>query len=163
LELSNAGAGKTIKIRGHMKIKRKLFFAVIIMILLSTTALAIPVANHKSEIPHVITNVKAPLADFYIIPSPITPPTINFIDQRTRSSSFFIIPSSTTPPTINFIDQSTGSPTSWSWDFGDESTSTAQNPIHTYCIARKYTVTLRVKNAVGSNTVTKILGFSVKQ
>ena len=122
-----------------MKIKRKLFFAVIIMILLSTTALAIPVANHKSEIPHVITNIKAPVADFYIILSPIT------------------------PPTINFIDQSTGSPTSGSWDFGDESTSTAQNPIHTYCIARKYTVTLRVKNAVGSNTVTKILGFSVKQ
>jgi len=38
-----------------------------------------------------------------------------------------------------------------SLDFGPES-----------CRAKKYTVTLKVKNAVGSNTVTKIIGFSVK-
>jgi PKD repeat protein len=145
-----------------MDTKRKLFFAVISMILLSATALAVPVANHKSEIPHVVTNIKTPKAAFFIIPSSTTPLTIKFIDQSTRSPTFFMIPSSTTPLTINFIDQSTGSPTSWSWNFGDTSTSTAQNPIHTYCTARKYNVTLKVKNAVGSNTVTKILGFSVK-
>src|SRR5664280_1774955 len=121
-----------------MDTKRKLFFAVISMILLSATALAVPVADHKSEIPHVVTNIKTP------------------------NAAFFIIPSSTTPLTINFIDQSTGSPTSWAWNFGEKSTSTAQNPIHTYCRAKKYTVKLKVKNAVGSNTVTKIIGFSVK-
>lgn len=113
-----------------MKIKQKLFFAVISMILLSATALGVPADN---------TNTK------------------NII-----VADYFVIPSSTTQLTINFIDQSTGSPTSWSWNFGDKSTSTAQNPVHTYCVAGKYTVTLDVKNAAGSNKVTKILGFSVK-
>ena len=145
-----------------MDTKRKLFFAVISMILLSATALAVPVTYHKSEIPHVVTNIKTLEAAFFIIPSSTTPLTIKFIDQSTKSPTFFMIPSSTTPLTINFIDQSTGSPTSWAWNFGDKSNSTAQHPIHTYRIPEKYTVILKVKNTVGSNTVTKLIGFSVK-
>ena len=34
--------------------------------------------------------------------------------------------------TVQFTDTSTGGPTSWSWDFGDGTTSTAQNPSHPY-------------------------------
>ena len=61
-----------------MDTKRKLFFAVISMILLSATALAVPVADHKSKIPHVVTNIKTPEAAFFIIPSSTTPLTIKF-------------------------------------------------------------------------------------
>src|SRR5665647_2683859 len=75
-----------------MDTKRKLFFAVISMILLSATALAVPVADHKSEIPHVVTNIKTPEAAFFIIPSSTTPLTIKFIDQSTGSPTFFMIP-----------------------------------------------------------------------
>ena len=35
-----------------------------------------------------------------------------------------------------------------------KATSTEQNPVHKYTIAGKYTVSLTVKNAAGSNTKT---------
>jgi len=60
-----------------------------------------------------------------------------------------------TPLKVAFTDTSTGSPTSWKWDFGDGSKSYLQNPIHKYSKAGIYTVNLTVKNAKGSNTVTK--------
>jgi len=59
------------------------------------------------------------------------------------------------PLAVSFTDASTGSPTSWSWDFGDSTTSTAQNPSHTYNGAGNYTVTLTATNASGSDGETK--------
>ncbi|WP_292391353.1 PKD domain-containing protein [Methanosarcina sp. UBA5] len=59
-----------------------------------------------------------------------------------------------------FTDRSTGSPTSWKWSFGDGTYSTAKNPVHTYTKADEYTVSLTVKNAAESSTVTKS-GFIV--
>ncbi len=59
------------------------------------------------------------------------------------------------PLTVNFTDQSTGSPTSWSWTFGDGGTSTAQNPSHTYNSVGTYTVTLTATNSAGSDGETK--------
>lgn len=37
----------------------------------------------------------------------------------------------------------------WNWNFGDKTSSTAQNPTHTYKVAGDYTVTLRVTNKNG--------------
>jgi len=72
------------------------------------------------------------------------------------TASFDATPTSgTSPLNVAFTDTSTGSPTSWSWDFGDGATSTAQNPSHTYTAPGTYTVSLRATNAGGSNTVTK--------
>ena len=56
------------------------------------------------------------------------------------------------PLTVTFADKSTGSPTSWYWKFGYRVISTAQNPEHIYSKAGKYTVSLTVKNSVGSDT-----------
>jgi beta propeller repeat protein len=58
------------------------------------------------------------------------------------------------PLKVTFTDKSTGSPTSWKWSFGDKTYSTAKNPVHKYTAAGKYTVSLTVKNAAGSNTKT---------
>ena len=58
------------------------------------------------------------------------------------------------PLKVAFTDKSTGSPTSWKWSFGDKTYSTAKNPAHKYTAAGKYTVSLTVKNAAGSNTKT---------
>jgi PKD repeat protein len=58
---------------------------------------------------------------------------------------------------VNFIDQSTGSPTAWSWTFGDGGSDTQQNPIHTYAAAGSYTVTLKVTNAAGSNSTSQVV------
>ena len=59
------------------------------------------------------------------------------------------------PLTVNFSDLSTGSPTSWSWTFGDGGTSTAQNPSHAYAVAGTYNVSLTATNPCGSNLNTK--------
>ena len=48
---------------------------------------------------------------------------------------------------VNFTDNSSGTPTTWSWNFGDGSAvSTEQNPTHTYAAAGTYTVLLTVGN-----------------
>ncbi|WP_167618862.1 PKD domain-containing protein [Maribellus sediminis] len=57
--------------------------------------------------------------------------------------------------TIIFTDLSTNSPTSWKWVFGDENTSTLQNPSHVYSQPGAYTVSLFVENVYGSDTIVK--------
>jgi beta propeller repeat protein len=64
------------------------------------------------------------------------------------------------PLKVQFTDKSTNSPTSWKWSFGDGKYSTSRNPAHTYSKAGKYTVSLTVKNAKGSNTK-KVPGYIV--
>jgi PKD repeat protein/lysophospholipase L1-like esterase len=44
--------------------------------------------------------------------------------------------------------------TSYLWDFGDDETSTAQNPVHLYTENGTYTVTLSVTNTNGTRTTT---------
>ncbi len=55
---------------------------------------------------------------------------------------------------VQFTDLSSGTPTSWSWAFGDGGTSTAQNPSHTYSTGGYYTVALTATNAGGNDTCT---------
>jgi PKD repeat protein len=62
---------------------------------------------------------------------------------------------------ISFFDQSSGSPVSWFWDFGDGTTSSLQNPIHTYPTSGSYTVSLTSTNQFGSHTETKTNYISV--
>lgn len=66
----------------------------------------------------------------------------------------------TAPLTIRFTDASTGSPDSWSWDFGDNTTSDEQNPLHTYEAAGTYTVNLTVSNPTGSSEATQTISVS---
>jgi PKD repeat protein len=65
---------------------------------------------------------------------------------------------------VTFSDLSSGSPTSWSWDFGDDSTdSTDQNPVHAYSAAGTYTVTLTVSNDCGSDDEIKTVYITVSE
>jgi len=80
------------------------------------------------------------------------PPVASF-----RSSAI----SGNTPLNVAFTDTSTGLPTSWYWDFGDSTNSTEQNPVHVYSKVGKYTVTLKVSNAAGSNTLKKTGSITV--
>ena len=62
----------------------------------------------------------------------------------------------TAPLTVSFTDRSSGVPTSWLWNFGDGTTSTAADPSHTYTAAGTYNVTLTVGDAHSqSSTITK--------
>jgi PKD repeat protein len=59
------------------------------------------------------------------------------------------------PLTVRFHDFSAGKPITWSWDFGDGSTSTEKDPVHLYTKEGRYTTTLRVANAFGSDSLTR--------
>ena len=58
---------------------------------------------------------------------------------------------------ITFTDQSTsyGTISSWQWNFGDGTTSTAQNPVHSYSATGNYTISLTVTDEFGNDTETK--------
>ena len=47
---------------------------------------------------------------------------------------------------VQFVNQSTGGPTSFCWDFGDGSASSAASPTHVYAAPGLYDVTLRAAN-----------------
>jgi PKD repeat protein len=55
--------------------------------------------------------------------------------------------------TVQFTDSSTGA-SSWLWNFGDSSTSTDQNPEHTYTKAGTFTVSLTISGGAASETKT---------
>lgn len=58
---------------------------------------------------------------------------------------------------VVFEDKSYGNITSWHWDFGDGTTSTEQNPIHTYQKdGVHYTVTLTVAGPEGESQCCKV-------
>lgn len=58
--------------------------------------------------------------------------------------------------TITFTDMTLNGVTSWLWDFGDGTTSTLEDPVHTYAANGTYTVTLIATNSYGSDTLEKI-------
>jgi gliding motility-associated-like protein len=87
---------------------------------------------------------------------------------RTQYISIFPIPvvnfsatplSGCVPLTVQFTDLSTATGSSiisWLWDFGDGTTGTIRNPIHTYTSAGNYNVTLRVTTISGcTKTLTR--------
>jgi hypothetical protein len=77
------------------------------------------------------------------------------IPLKTPVAAFSASPrSGKAPLKVQFTDKSANSPTSWKWNFGDGTYSTAKNPVHKYSKTGKYTVTLTVKNAKGSNSKT---------
>lgn len=63
-----------------------------------------------------------------------------------------------TPLTVEFTDESTFEPTAWQWSFpgGTPSSSAQQNPVITYNNPGNYSVTLKVSNASGSDSLTKV-------
>jgi PKD repeat protein len=60
------------------------------------------------------------------------------------------------PLLVQFTDSSTGSPTTWSWDFGDRHTNILPNPSHQYDSAGIYNVSLRVTNLLGTDSLLKL-------
>lgn len=99
------------------------------------------------------------------------PVSLQVVDSNGCTSSFLIngyigvspspvadfstnVTSACQPPlTVDFTDQSSGSGLlSYSWDFGDGSTSTLQNPTHTYTTQGVFTVTLTVTDGNNCST-----------
>jgi PKD repeat protein len=67
--------------------------------------------------------------------------------------------------TVQFNDTTTGHPTSWSWDFGDAAsgsanTSTLQNPTHVFTNAGNYSVALSATGAGGTGLRNKAVNVT---
>jgi len=97
-------------------------------------------SDTENKVNYVVVTEPAPVADFSGAPT-----------------------SGAAPLTVNFSDASTGAVTSYLWDFGDNTTSTVQNPIKVYPSAGSYTVTLTVVGPGGIATRTEsdyvVVGF----
>jgi PKD repeat protein len=68
--------------------------------------------------------------------------------------------------TVAFLDSSTNVITSWTWNFGDPNsgtanTTTVRNPIHTFSGPGVYTISLVACNSIGCNTITKAAYITV--
>lgn len=85
---------------------------------------------------------------YYYITVLDTIPDVDFIARRTIGVA---------PLTVQFFDATNSYQAlkSWSWNFGDNTSSTNQNPVHTYATQGDYTVSLIVKDANGSYLETK--------
>ena len=84
---------------------------------------------------------------YVIIDEPATPPTAAFSADNVDGMSL--------PHNVTFNDQSTGDITSWQWNFGDGTTSSAKNPTHVYETTGEFNVSLTVEGPGGSNMITK--------
>lgn len=84
---------------------------------------------------------------------------VEYIRLRHPQADFVYTPARGCPGTeVLFTDSSIPDTTlnSWSWDFGDGTSSTAQNPSHVYANTGFYTVSLTVTNILGcGDTETK--------
>ncbi len=104
------------------------------------------------------------LQDFYMSwrPNPNTPcgcsnskcyQETSIIVEAPLIANFQFFPSCLSPFTLEFFAMATGGepPYTFLWDFGDGTTSTEENPIHTYASTGPYTVTLTVYDSINSD------------
>ncbi|MDX1994989.1 MAG: PKD domain-containing protein [bacterium] len=92
--------------------------------------------------------------------------TINVLAGVPTAAFTTDVTEGTAPLTVQFTDTSTGEITGWLWDFGDGTTSTEQNPSHTYNAAGTYTATLTVSGPGGTSepsttTITVLAGVPI--
>ncbi|MEL5994237.1 GEVED domain-containing protein [Hymenobacter segetis] len=101
-----------------------------------------------------VSPVSGQVEDYTVIARPNTlPPTINF-------STNYVAGGCVNP--IVFTDLTTNLPTSWLWAFGDGTTSTLQNPTHTYTASGTYNVTLTATNTNGTASVTRLNAVTIQ-
>ena len=117
---------------------------------LSSTTIANPIASPTVTTTYTVTVTDAlgcvatDVITITVNPSPTSvftySPAVIFIDS-----------------TYSFTDNSTGNATTWLWTFGDNGTSTLQNPTHTYNTAGLFQVCLITTN--GSNCSDTVCAF----
>ena len=101
------------------------------------------VVNACDQTPYTAGNIQIrikPTADFTITTSPVCVGTQVCFNNNTTAGSY--------GPTCSTI-------ATYLWDFGDNTTSTLENPCHTYAMARVYNITLSSTNPCGTTVKTK--------
>jgi hypothetical protein len=110
-------------------------------------------------------SAQTPIASVRPSATPVAPTTT--APAPTRSPSPTSKPAATPPPapkagfsfvvagkTVTFTDESTGTGLTYSWDFGDASTSSLRDPVHPYAAAgTRYVVKLTITDALGRSAL----------
>ena len=99
----------------------------------------------------------ASMSDSVTISGKILPHTAPYANFTAYPRSGYV------PFSVQFTDTSNGSPTSWSWDFQNDSIvdSNEQNPVFIYSSPGLFSVNLRVSNAYGSDIEIKTVYIKV--
>lgn len=112
---------------------------------------AMPGANQPNVIPAATTTYTVDVTDANGCTA--SAPVLVTVNPMPVTAFTGDVLSGCVPHCVNFSDLSTvtapGLITGWSWDFGDNTTSTQQNPYHCYTIPGVYTVTLTVTTGDG--------------
>jgi|GEM_PF-1089203 len=85
------------------------------------------------------------------VSEPVVLPIANFTNNVSEGYA---------PLPVQFTDLSQNA-TEWNWDFGDNNTSSEQNPTHVYSSAGNYTVNLTANNENGTDSKTATINVSV--
>jgi len=86
-------------------------------------------------------------------------PIVNIPDAEFNATQTY----GASPFSVSFNDLSTKSPTSWYWDFGDGTSSTSRNPVHTYTSPGFYNVSFYASNSAGGNWENKTRYITVAE
>ncbi len=85
-----------------------------------------------------------------------------YVPPAAPTVNFSMSPGSGTAPlTVAFTNTSAGQVTSWTWNFGDGTTSTQQNPTHVYSTPGSYTAVLTASGPGGTVSKTAATAVSV--
>lgn len=79
-------------------------------------------------------------------------PNFKTFDVQGGTPEFTFTQSNCPSYIVNFKDTTYGNPVLWSWDFGDGTTSSEQNPIHAYSESGFYTVIFDVTTSKGCSS-----------
>ena len=141
--------------RKFPRIKRKVLIAgfVLLLILILGAAYALHILPSAGTLSHALEPKAAPGAVTLIgraADSLSTPLNSPLIADFSASPQDYI-----TPRAIQFLDLSRGGPGTWHWDFGDNTSSELQHPVHEYAAPGIYNVSLTVTRGDGAQrTVT---------
>ncbi len=104
-------------------------------ILNQLTATGLPVTDSRNSI-------STPRLDLYTAVTDLQPPSAHFSALPLSGNAPFI---------VDFSDLTAWFPNAWTWDFGDNETSSQQNPTHLYEQPGTYSVSLTAGNTYGSD------------
>ena len=86
-------------------------------------------------------------------------------NNNTSCKANFVFTIDSLTRTVKFSDCSYGSPNEWTWNFGDNTTSSLQNPSHVYSKDSMYMVQLNIKNDINncSDFIAILVNVNFKQ
>src|SRR5207249_11440181 len=89
---------------------------------------------------------------FEFVPTTSTSPTVQFGANLTNGPA---------PLTVSFTNLTTGIVTNYLWNFGDNSTGRAANPVHTFSTPGNFAVSLTATGPGGTNQLVRAKYISV--